>query len=138
MPKFSKKSEELLKYLDPRLAGVLREAIKSYDFAVIETYRSKERQNQLLLEGKTKLAWPKSKHNTKDNKPAMVKAVDIVPYPIDWSMKPENVVRYYYLAGVVMACAKSAGLNLRWGGNWDQDMDFKDQTFNDLPHFEIV
>ena len=28
--------------------------------------------------------------------------------------------------------------NVRWGGDWNMDNNFKDQKFNDLPHFELV
>ena len=29
-------------------------------------------------------------------------------------------------------------IKIRWGGDWDSDNIMKDQTFNDLPHFEII
>ena len=28
-------------------------------------------------------------------------------------------------------------INLRWGGDWDQDTEVKDNRFDDLGHFEL-
>ena len=55
-------------------------------------------------------------------------------WPIDW----EDANRFYYFAGRVMAVASSKGYRLRFGGDWDGDMDLKDQNFNDLVHFEYI
>lgn len=128
MPKFSKKSLEKLSQCDERLQLVLNEAIKYYDFTILEGHRGKELQNMYYEQGKSKLKYPKSKHNSF---PSI--AVDIAPYPIDWNDRE----RFYFMAGVVKGIANSMGIKLRWGGDWDQDHDFKDQTFFDLPHFEI-
>ena len=40
-------------------------------------------------------------------------------------------------AGYVQGVAEQLGIKIRWGGDWDSDFDFKDQTFNDLVHFEL-
>jgi len=65
----------------------------------------------------------------------LLPAVAIVcPYPIDWT----DTDRFYYFAGHVMAVAAFLGVNLRYGGDWDGDKDLKDNTFNDLCHFELV
>ncbi len=37
----------------------------------------------------------------------------------------------------MLAAAHDLGIELRWGGDWDRDAEFDDQTFNDLPHFEL-
>ena len=29
-------------------------------------------------------------------------------------------------------------IKLRWGGDWNDNKDFSDQTFDDLVHFELV
>ena len=36
-----------------------------------------------------------------------------------------------------MDVAKSMGITLRWGGDWDMDTQVKDNKFDDLVHFEI-
>ena len=30
------------------------------------------------------------------------------------------------------------GVRLRWGGDWDSDLEVDDNDFDDLPHFELV
>lgn len=86
-------------------------------------------QNKYFEQGKTKVQWPDSKHN---KKPSW--ALDAAPTPIDW----EDRERFYYFAGVVMAVAKLLKIEIRWGGDWDRDGNFKDQSFDDLVHFEMV
>ena len=34
--------------------------------------------------------------------------------------------------------AKSMGIDIRWGGDWDRDTEVRDNKFDDLVHFEIV
>ena len=130
MAKLGKKSLEILSTCDNRIQKIIHEAIKVTDFTVIEGTRSLERQQQLFKEGKTKIdgIQSKGKHNYD---PSL--AIDIAPYPIDWN----DTKRFFYLAGVVKALAISMGIELRWGGDWDSDDDFTDQTFNDYSHFEL-
>jgi len=42
-----------------------------------------------------------------------------------------GVAEILYLQGAIRH-------KLKWGGNWDMDMDFYDSNFIDLPHFELV
>ena len=37
----------------------------------------------------------------------------------------------------VLGIASQMGLNIRWGGDWNQDTKTKDNKFDDLVHFEI-
>jgi len=50
-------------------------------------------------------------------------------------------MRYFagYVKGVATMLYKNGTIKsrIRWGGDWDSDTDLKDNTFNDLPHFEI-
>lgn len=41
-------------------------------------------------------------------------------------------------AGYVMRVADELGIKLRYGGDWDGDKKTADQSFNDLPHYEIL
>jgi peptidoglycan L-alanyl-D-glutamate endopeptidase CwlK len=129
MPSFGSTSKERLSTIDHRLRMACEEAIKLYDFTVLVGHRTEQEQNKAFAEAKSKLHWPKSKHN---QLPSL--AVDIAPYPIDWN----DTKRFYYLAGLMKGCAAKLGYKLRWGGDWDGDGDFKDQSFNDLVHFEII
>ena len=43
-----------------------------------------------------------------------------------------------YFAGFVKGIAKGMyNIDLRWGGDWDNDWEVKDNRFDDFPHFEI-
>jgi len=129
MYSFSANSRQRLETCDDRLQRVLTEAIKHIDFTVVCGHRTKEEQNLAFNTGKSKLQFPRSRHNSYPSK-----AVDIAPYPIDWS----NRERFYFLAGIVLGIAASMGIKLRYGGDWDGDGDITDNTFDDLVHFEIV
>ena len=108
---------------------ICNETIKIMDFSVTCGHRDEVEQQRLFREGKSKLQYPKSKHN---RMPSM--AVDIAPYPIDWNDKE----RFILLAGIMIGVAHEHNIKLRWGGDWNGDFDMKDQTFNDLAHFEIL
>ena len=55
MPRFGKRSKEKLATCDDRLQKVFNEVIKHVDCSVLEGHRSKERQNKLYEEVKTKV-----------------------------------------------------------------------------------
>lgn len=129
MPTLGKRSLEHFATLHPDLQRVVEEAIKVTDFTVLVGHRGEAEQNAAFAAGKSKLKWPKSAHNTLPSD-----AVDLAPYPIDWSDRE----RFCYLAGVVMACAARIGVKLRWGGDWNGNGVFSDETFSDLPHFELA
>lgn len=132
MPKFSRESLTQLATCDKRLQQVLSEVIKVFDFSVIEGHRDQKAQDRAYAKGLSKLRWPNGNHNSL---PSM--AVDIAPYPIDWSEKEKAHLRFAYLAGFVMSEAERLGIKLRWGGDWNRNQDPRDETFLDLPHFEI-
>ena len=129
MPRFSDKSISNLATCDPRLQRVFHEVIKHFDCTILEGRRDKERQNRMVEEGKSQVRWPDGKHNTV---PSM--AVDVTPYPVVW----EDRERQTLFAGYVLATAKAMDIDLRWGGDWNRDTEVRDNTFDDLVHFEIV
>lgn len=129
MPKFGSTSKNRLSECDDRLQHLLNEAIKLYDFTVLEGHRGEERQNEMVEKGTSTLNWPDSKHNGYPSK-----AVDIAPWPVDW----DNRERFYYLGGIIMGLASQFEYNIRWGGDWNQNGNFEDQSFDDLPHFEVL
>lgn len=124
MPAFSGKSAARLAEVDPRLQEVFNEVIKHFDCTILEGLRSPERQAQLVADGKSK---------TLDSKHLKGLAVDAAPYPVDWNDRE----RFSYFAGFVVGIAASKGIALRWGGDWDNDRLLDDNTFDDLPHFEL-
>jgi peptidoglycan L-alanyl-D-glutamate endopeptidase CwlK len=128
MPRFSRKSKSRLETCDERLQKIFKKVVKGFDCTIIEGHRGKEKQNEAYRKGNSKLKYPNGKHNSI---PSI--AVDVIPYPIDW----EDRERMSYFAGYVLGCAKSMGITLRWGGDWDMDTQVKDNKFDDLVHFEL-
>ncbi len=59
---------------------------------------------------------------------------DVTPYPIVWDDRERQTL----FAGYVLATAKAMGIDLRWGGDWNRDTEVRDNSFDDLVHFEIV
>ena len=129
MPKFSDKSLDKLQSCHTDLQKIFNEVIKNYDCSVLEGHRSNERQDELYSQSRSKLKGGQSKHN---HIPSL--AVDVAPYPINWNDK----IRFYHFVGYVRGVASQLGIEIRCGADWDGDFDFGDQTFNDLPHFELV
>lgn len=129
MPKFSQSSLKKLSTCHPDLVRLFNEVIKYYDCTIMDGYRGKQRQNKLCEVGSSTKPWPNSKHNSK---PSM--AVDVTPYPIRWKDKE----RYYCFAGFVLGMAATMKIDLRWGGDWDRDRDYRDQQLYDLVHFELI
>ncbi len=129
MPSFSAKSRAILQTVHPDLALICNEVIQAYDFTVMEGHRTSARQDELFRLGKSTLRAGESKHNQNPSR-----AVDIAPYPIDWN----NHRRFYLLAGFMFQAASQFDIALRWGGDWNGNWDHEDQTFHDLPHFELA
>jgi len=128
MPRYSSTSKKRLSTCDQRLQDVFNEVIKHVDCSILEGHRSKERQNKLYDEKRTKVKYPNGRHNSSPSK-----AVDVTPYPVDW----EDRERQTLFAGFVLGIARGMGHKLRWGGDWDQVFQVMDNRFDDFPHFEV-
>ena len=128
MPKFGKTSKEKLATCHEDLQKVFNEVIKKVDCSVLEGHRSEERQNKLYKEGKTKVRYPEGRHNASPSR-----AVDVVPYPVDWNDRE----RFHLFSGFVLGVAYRMGINLRWGGDWNMNFEVDDNKFDDFPHFEL-
>ena len=128
MPKFGRKSRERLSTCDSKLQKVFNEVIKHVDCSILEGHREKDRQNKLYEEGKTKVKYPNGRHNRQPSS-----AVDVTPYPVDWKDRERQTL----FAGFVIGVASQMNINLRWGGDWDQDFQVVDNRFDDFPHFEL-
>ena len=132
MPKYSKSSAYQLNTCQDGLQKVFNEVIKTLDCTITEGMRPEWRQSLLFKQGLSKVKFPNSKHNSLPSE-----AVDVVPY-----VNGRASYHYWhciYFAGYVMATAKQLEVKLRWGGNWDMDMEIMtDQDFQDLVHYELV
>ena len=139
--RFSSRSETQLSGCHAELQLLAHEALShsQIDFAVTEGHRSIERQKQLFDAGRSRIDGinKRGKHN---HSPSL--AFDlcaIVKGKASWKESHMS-----YLGGVLTATAQAlyaAGRmkqRLRWGGNWDGDGEIiTDQSFIDLPHFEL-
>ena len=128
MPRFGKRSKERLATCEKDLQMLFNEVIKYVDCSILEGHRGKDRQNSLYEEGKTKVKYPRGRHNASPSR-----AVDVVPYPVNW----EDRERMTLFAGFVLGVANQMGFSIRWGGDWDSDFEVQDNMFDDFPHFEL-
>jgi hypothetical protein len=132
MPKFGPSSLAALETCDEQLQMLLQDAIRFFDFKVIQGERGEKQQTEYYRSGRSKTPWPHSKHNCPEGGPS--RAVDLAPWPIDWN----DVSRFYALGGFLRGLAEKMDIPIRWGGDWDGDFSFADQTFHDLGHFELL
>ncbi len=135
--KYGKKSRQRLDTCHSDLIVVFEIVLEHFDHSILCGHRNRQAQNKAFRDGKSKAMWPNSEHNDIPSN-----AADAAPYPIDWGERGNTkqrkaaIARFYYFAGYVLAVADRENIKLRWGGDWDMDRMFCDQTFNDLVHFE--
>lgn len=138
---YSAKSKDRLYTCHDDLVTLMIEVDKGYENSILEGARTTERQQQLFKEGKSKLDGvnKKSKHQVSHDRPKSF-AVDTAPWPIDWN----DLKRFYHYIGYVNGIADQLYREgkmkhkIRCGADWDGDRSFKDQTFHDLPHIELI
>lgn len=128
MPQFSARSREILHTCDSQLILIFNRVVVTFDCTVISGHRDEREQNDLFQRGLSKLRYPNSLHNHQPSR-----AVDVVPYPINWNDRE----RMTYFAGFVLGIAEQERVHLRWGGDWNGDWQVKDNNFDDLAHFEL-
>lgn len=140
MPSFNKTSKDRLNTCHPDLQLIFSEVIKTVDCSIFCGFRNETSQNAAFDKNLSQVKWPDSKHNTF---PSM--ATDGGPYFVelrntDWN----DLLAFAVFAGYVMRVAdellekKLTTHRIRWGGDWDMDGRTSDETFLDLPHFELV
>ena len=134
MPKFGKRSKKNLAQCDQQLQDLFNTVIQFYDCSVICGNRNKKAQDTAYAEGRSKLKFPYSKHN---KRPSL--AGDVVPWfyetpHIRWNDKKA----FYHFTGFVRGVAAMMEIKIRCGADWDRDFDLGDQSFFDLPHFELI
>jgi len=139
MAAFSDSSQEKLATCHPKLIELFNTIVLDYDCTVIQGYRSVSEQHKLFSDGKSKVKY--GKHNEYPSH-----AVDVAPYikgrGIPWPAPGsetyiKDLNQFYHFVGYAMATAKKLGISIRSGADWDRDHNIADQSFNDLPHFEI-
>lgn len=127
MPQFGVESQAALASAHPTLQNLFNEVIKFVDCKVIEGERTHEQQVINVAKG---VSWTlDSKHV---HHPSL--AVDVIMWPLDW----QDWKRHYYFGGYVKATADRLGIRIRWGGDWDGDLNLVEEKRLDLVHFELL
>lgn len=118
--KFSQRSENNLKGVNPDLVKIVRRALQlsPVDFGITEGLRTVERQRQLVAAGKSQ---------TMNSRHISGHAVDVFAYPTSagsWEWK-----YYEQIAAAFKQAAKELNIPVEWGGDW--------KTLKDGPHFQL-
>ncbi|WP_369608208.1 M15 family metallopeptidase [Snodgrassella alvi] len=143
MYKLSKRSLTNLQGVNTNLVKVVQRAIEitKQDFMVTEGLRSREQCCINYGKGRTaqqctqkgvpaKYAQPNISKVTWLNNPFASKhsqgrAVDLVPYPVDWN----DLAKFRSIAEAMKQAAKELDVSINWGGDWQKTKDY--------PHFEV-
>lgn len=131
--KLSKTSLARLTGVDERLVKVVMRAIEisEVDFTVMEGVRTLARQRELYAQGRTApgkiVTW------TMNSRHIEGKAVDLVPYPLDWN----DLEKFGKIKDAMFQAAREIDVNLRWGADWDGDGKYREKGEYDSPHFEL-
>ena len=117
---FSRRSETNLAGVHPDLVRVMRRALElsEVDFMITEGFRTRQRQEALLREGKSKTM--RSRHLTGH-------AVDVAAWiegKVSWDWP-----HYEVIARAIKQAGAELGVPVEWGGDWT--------SFKDGPHFQL-
>lgn len=147
----SQKSLDRLVGVDERLQRVVKRAIElsKQDFMVLEGVRTRQQCMTNYGKGRTiaqcvakgvpaqyanpnaaKVTWL---NNPFASKHVSGKAVDLVPYPVDWN----DLKKFDVIAQAMLQASKELGIPIRWGADWDADGKPRERGESDSPHFEI-
>ena len=147
MFKFGNRSKQRLETCHPDMILIMEEAIKIFDFSVLEGLRTAEKQKEYYETGRSQLDGVKKLSKHQDHGDGLSYAVDIMPYAKGtnaFSGQDKDKARFYCLGGIVMMSAfklQQEGKithGIRWGADWNSNNLFDDQNFDDLPHFELI
>ena len=134
MPLLGRRSIGELQSCRDELIVLFSDVVREYDCTIIQGHRTMEEQKENFRNGSTTTLASKHLSFPSD-------AVDVSPYPIPDNWGEDNFkekAKFYHFAGYVKARAESLSIKVKWGGDWDGDKDFDDQTFDDLIHWEII
>ena len=151
---FGTSSQTRLKELHPDLQLVMNETLDIMDISIAVGFRTKEAQQAAYASGNSKVQWPNSKHN---QQPSL--AVDV--YPCVFGIKalmgtPDQITQImtmfkcnkqqandyvlkeiYAMQKIIKGVANRHNIRIVWGGDWDNDGNIYNNSFNDLGHFEL-
>jgi len=152
MPKFSINSLNKLETCHNDLQTLFHYVIRYFDCTILCGHRSQSEQFELykqgrildgelwITENKNEVVTykdgfcKKSQHNFEPSR-----AVDVVPYPIEW----KNTDRMRFFIGYVLGIARmlkdynAIDEEIVSGIDWNSNTILTDQRFRDFPHFQI-
>jgi len=117
--KFGTRSLSRIEECHPDLQRIAHELIKEMDITIICGHRGEKDQNSAFINGKSKLQWPRSKHNRTPSE-----AIDMAPWPLNWDDTPG----FMAMCSKVESIAERLKIKIRLG---------RDFSFGDMPHIEL-
>ena len=151
MPAFGMASRERKATCHPDIQRVFDRVILVFDCHILEGHRTTQRQQELWFQGRDANGFIVDPKKIVTYKDGIIKrsnhqtypsiAIDAAPwYPvaphIRWDAASKN--RWYFFAGFVLATATDMGIALKAGCDWNRNWETADETFVDLPHYELV
>lgn len=121
MPKLSAASQRRLDGAHPLLRKLFTEVARDANITILDSQRGRAAQERAFALGNSRAHFGDSAHNWR---PAL--ALDVVPYPIDWT----DFGRFKVLGALVTVKAKAMGIPISWGGRWTK--------LKDYPHYELT
>jgi peptidoglycan L-alanyl-D-glutamate endopeptidase CwlK len=118
--KFSDRSLKRIEECHPDLRAIAHELIKEMDVVVLCGHRGQEEQEKAVHDGRSKLHFPHSKHNSLPSR-----AIDMAPYPIDWN----DISKFNDMCDRISVIAQRLGIHIRQGRTF---------SFRDYPHTELA
>ena len=122
--KWGKTSKDRLASCDKKLQELANGILESspFDLTITCGYRTKDEQEEAYKSGKSRAKFGQSKHNFFPSK-----AVDIVPYPINWD---KNDIRWWKMIALAYEVARKKNIKIRSGAFFT--------GLEDLPHIELI
>lgn len=155
MAELGKTSQQRLSSTHPLIQELCQQVVAVFDITIIWGHRNKAEQDAAFLSGASTKPWPHSTHNTFPSN-----AVDPAPWPLpegwgDLKSKTPNLrdlewkerVKFYQMVTAFKICWQQMcddfpeiadNFDIRFGADWDGDNDYRDQSFDDLVHIEIM
>lgn len=128
-----------LKGVHEDLQLLIKKASRIIPVRILEGVRPIAKQQHLIDTGRSKIKVAKLAPHVRRI------AVDMVPLTKNLEFQgwgdnkdPKELGAFYSLHAILRVYSKELNIPIRVGSDWDMDWSFKDQTFDDLVHAELV